>query len=144
MHERRSPGKECGMNSENEIDDLLALVLDKYYREADKRAADNRAAMYEARLEAFASIRKQGQAIRDEASKSDQAARETWKAQGALEMWRVAYAAAHRRQLGFEGEVGWPDELPGVTPHDVEETLANARFFRKMGWLRRTTEHDQT
>jgi hypothetical protein len=93
------------------------------------------------RAEAFAEIERLGGAARGIAIHGDQEDLKTWKAEGALQFWRVAYAAIYRERLAikdqeaaFVGGAGTPSGLPGITPREVAHTIANAQYYREMGW----------
>jgi hypothetical protein len=73
-------------------------------------------------------IFEKGMALRD-AANSGQATEAAWKAQGALQIWRAAYAAAYREMLAIEDQLeayaqgaGIPDEI-FEHPKEVEHLL---------------------
>jgi hypothetical protein len=112
--------------------------------EAERLEHERHALMDEGRDEAFREIMSRGQAITAIACNGDQDARETWKAEGALEIWRVAYAAIYREMLAIKDQAeamvcgaGVPDGLPGITPREVAHTIRNAKFYEQMGWDRK-------
>jgi hypothetical protein len=114
------------------------------------REREREAAMNEGRHEAFREIMNRGEAITAIACNGDQADRETWKAQGALEIWRVAYAAIYREMLAIKDQAeamacgaGLPDGLPGITPREVAHAIANAKLYQEMGWYRKEVTDDK-
>jgi hypothetical protein len=118
--------------------------------EAETLERERDAAMDEGRHEAFGEIMRRGESITAIACNGDQADRETWKAQGALEIWRVAYAAIYREMLAIKDQAeamvcgaGVPDGLPGITPREVAHTISNAKLYEEMGWSRKEVADDK-
>jgi hypothetical protein len=108
--------------------------------EAERLEHERHAVMNEGRDEAFHEILTRGEAITAIACNGDQDARETWKAEGALEIWRVAYAAIYREMLAIKDQAdamfcgaGLPDGLPGITPREVAQAIRNAKYYEEIG-----------
>jgi hypothetical protein len=117
--------------------------------EAEIHEREREAAMAEGRHEAFREIMSRGEAITAIACNGDQADRETLKAQGAREIWRVAYAAIFREMLAIQDQAqamacgtGVPDGLPGITPREVAHTIANAKLYQEWGWDRKGVDDE--
>jgi hypothetical protein len=78
---------------------------------------------------------------RDLAFKRHETERESWKPQGKLEMWRVAYAAAfargslnHDQAMVMACGAGLPAGIPGVTKIEVDRAFERARFYQEQRW----------